>query len=97
MDGKNYILDASDPYTPCFMVPFSLLNTMGFVIDKKNPQLIKITDPGKRNMSMINIQGVVGPSGNLKLAGSVKKFDYARLENKEEYLNDKVRYQKKIF
>ena len=42
---KNYILDATEKQTPSHLVPFKLLNTKAFVVERKNPRLFQSLRP----------------------------------------------------
>lgn len=92
MEGKKYILDATDYYTPVNMIPVELLNTIGFVVDKKNPGFILLRDEGKKRYYHIDLKGTV--SDNLMLSKTrVSQYDYARVGNAEKYAHNKEAYR----
>lgn len=97
VDGKQYILDATDHYTPAFLTPFILLNTTGFIVDKRKFGLVRIIEPSKKNLNIVNLFGTIDASGQVRMKSSVKNFDYARIEKKRKYLEDKSSYQKDFF
>ena len=45
--GSNeYLLDATDPLRPYNILPVAALNQLGWMVEKKNPSWINITNPG---------------------------------------------------
>jgi hypothetical protein len=97
IDNKYYILDGTDQATPSFMVPFDLLNTVGFIVDKKQPALLTIRNEERKNLSLISLNGKVNASGNVELNAIADYYDYSKLEKKTKYLSDKSAYQKDFF
>jgi hypothetical protein len=97
LDNKNYILDGTDQATPSFMVPFDLLNTTAFIVDKKHAALLTIQNEARKNLSLINLNGIVTASGNVELNAIADYYDYSKLEKKVRYLQDKKAYEKDFF
>lgn len=95
--GKQYILDATDRQTPSFMIPFDLLNTTGFIVDKKNAGLVKIADDMRKNSTMIYVTANITGAGLAEADATVKNYDYAKINKKEEYNNNKKKYKKDFF
>jgi len=92
IDGKNYVLDATDAYTPVNLIPAGLLNTTGFVIDKKNYGFIHFTDNSKTKSYGIELNGSLSKEGSVKGSATVNFFDYARIGKTDEYNNSKQKY-----
>jgi hypothetical protein len=92
LDGKKYILDASDAYTPSGMTPIELLNTIGFVVDKKEPVFVRIGDEGRKKAYLINVVSKIDPSAQIVGEASVSMFDYARVSKAHKYISDKDGY-----
>jgi hypothetical protein len=44
--SHEYLLDATDPLCPHTLLPVHALNQLGWLVDKKNPSWITITNPG---------------------------------------------------
>jgi hypothetical protein len=97
IDNKSYILDGTDQATPSFMIPFELLNTTAFIVDKKHGALLTIRNQARKNLSLINLNGKVTPSGNVELNAVADYYDYSKLEKKARYLQDKKAYEKDFF
>ena len=95
--NKHYILDGTDRQTPSEIVPFDLLNTIGFVVDKKNSGLVKITDEARKNTCLIQVTGDVNNFGQVKLDATVDDFDYAKIESKEKWERNKKSYEREFF
>lgn len=97
INENNYILDGTDRQTPSFMVPYKLLNTTGFIVDKKNGHLLAISGNGKKSVNMVNMIGNINEAGSLKLEASVDNYNYSKLDKKEKYNSDKKSYEKEFF
>lgn len=97
INDNHYILDATDRLTPSFTIPFKLLNTTGFIIDRKNAALVKIADSQRKNSNMVNFVGAVNQNGAMKVDVSVNNYDYSKIERKEKYNRDKKKYEKDFF
>jgi hypothetical protein len=92
-EGKNYILDATDKQTPAHLIPVGLLNTKGFVVDKKNPGFISIEDKRGKNLRLVNLRASIDNGGILHAAAAVNSYDYGRIGKADDYKHDKGKYQ----
>jgi hypothetical protein len=96
LDGKKYILDATDPYTPSNMIPSDLLNTVGFVVDKKHFGFLRLSDENKRKLYTIELLGKVDKNGLVQGTASVDFYDYARVGKAEQYNSNKKKYSEQF-
>ncbi|MGZ5191471.1 MAG: transglutaminase-like domain-containing protein, partial [Flavisolibacter sp.] len=92
IDDKKYILDASDSYTPSGMTPVELLNTVGFVVDRKRPVFVRIGDAGKKRSYVINVRSRIAPTAEIYSEASVDMYDYARISKAAKYKSNKEGY-----
>ena len=96
IDGKNYLLDATDKFMPFGMIPFRALNHYGRVMDFKNESVWYDIIPDKNNKIVVRSQ----LKFNLENENSVGKIDMIHMGykavsqrkkiidlSKEEYLN----------
>ena len=56
-DNKQYVLDATQENCPAGLTPYSLLNTTGFLVDKKKFNLIKIAPGNRTYKNVITVTG----------------------------------------
>jgi hypothetical protein len=96
IDGKKYVLDATDPVTPSNMVPRDLVNTVGFVVDKKNSGFVYLTDKTKKKTSLVEVKGNLNDAGLISGSAKVDYYDYARIGKAEEYSSNKEKYLSKF-
>ena len=88
IEGKKYVLDATDKHTPIEMIPFSLVNTLGFAVVWKNtaePFLLEA--PNKLRRTTTFIQSSLDQDGVLSGQVLARSSDYdrvARVENWQE-------------
>jgi hypothetical protein len=93
VDGKSYILDGTDTKTPTGIIPFTFLNTKGFIVDRKKGGFITITDNSRKDRGLINILAQIDPTGIIKGQAAVYNYDYARLDKERMYNNDISKYK----
>jgi hypothetical protein len=91
-DGKQYLLDASQENCPAGLTPYPLLNTTGFLVDKKKFNLIKIAPGNKSYRNVITINGVMDVKGLVTGEANVKSYDYARQLRLADIKNDRKKF-----
>jgi hypothetical protein len=77
-EGKTFILDATRVYTPPGLTPYPLLNTMAFIVDKKNHSLVRILTKTNAYNNSIKVDAKLGTDGLLKGNGQIISSGYAR-------------------
>jgi hypothetical protein len=92
INDKKYILDASDAYTPSGMTPVELLNTTGFVVDRKHPAFVNIGDEGKKRSYVINVRNKIAPTAEINGEASIDMYDYARISKVSKFKSNKDGY-----
>lgn len=96
IDGNRYILDGSDLRTPSHLIPFNLLNTRGFIVDRKKHRFVTITDDRARNLNVVTINGTIEPGGLVTCQASVSNYAYGRISKKEQYNAGKSKYEEEF-
>jgi len=94
-DGKQYILDATQENCPPGLTPYPLLNTTGFLVDKKKYNLVKISPGNKSYKNIIKVNGEMDAKGELTAEAKVKSYEYAKQmrlnavkRNRKSFIND---------
>lgn len=77
-DGHTYILDATQKYCPPGLTPYPLLNTIAFVVDKKDSKLIKILSGRYSYMNTIALNAEINNNGSLKGTGKITSGEYSK-------------------
>src|SRR5258706_5493328 len=98
IDGKDYVLDASQKETPAYLIPAEVLMTEGLVIEK-----IENSDWGWHTLwnkdmmskSMIVTNGEISETGQMKGQTSISSYDYARLSRASEARKGKEKFIEK--
>lgn len=92
---KAFILDATNPYNPDFMVPWDVQFTDGFIVDTKIGQFISLSDTKHRFKINTFLQAEIDEQGIMKGSASVLAFEYAKNQclsslskGKEKYVTD---------
>lgn len=96
IDGKDYLLDATDKYLPFGFLPFRALNHYGRVMDFKNESYWYDIIPEAKNISQIRAQITFNPENQMPEGiMDIQNFGYNAVHKKkskaskteEEYLN----------
>jgi Domain of Unknown Function with PDB structure (DUF3857)/Transglutaminase-like superfamily len=94
-NGKAFILDATNPYNPDFMVPWDVQFTDGFLVDIKNGQFISLSDTKHRFKINTFLQAEIDEQGMMKGSANVLAYEYAKNQRlstlnkgKEKYVTD---------
>lgn len=93
IDNKSYVLDATDSYTPANMIPSELLNTIGFLVDKKDYRFIHLEDNSKKRVRLIQMNSTINANGTVNGNASVNFEGYARVGKAEQYNRNKEKYK----
>lgn len=91
--GNNvYVLDGVSYGTPPTLVPFSVVNTTAFVVNRKGGGIVVLTEKKKMNRNVITIYGKLDSEGLMHGEGNIKSYDYARLNRLRSYHRDKAKF-----
>lgn len=94
---KKYVLDAAGPYTPPFMIPFSVINTNAFVVHRKKGGIVTLTETEKQDRNLVNITASIDENGNIKGEALIQSYDYARLNRLRAWERDKDRFKEDYY
>ena len=95
--NKKYVLDAAGPYTPPFMIPFSVINTKAFVVNRKKGGIITLTETDKKDRNVVNISAAIDENGNIKGHAYIESYDYARITRLRAWERDKDRFKENYY
>jgi hypothetical protein len=95
LDGKTFLMDATDKHTPYFLLPQKCINGEGRVVDERGGRWIKL-EPAGENHSLTQSSVKVKPCGSMEITRRQELNNYYRLErestlrnyNREEYYID---------
>jgi len=95
VDGKAYLLDATDPYLPFGMLPERCLNGEGMVVSDAGPQWIPLKTNAKHD-TKISITASL--SGDGVITGTVDKrySGYAGRRERASFYRDSVEYAENL-
>jgi hypothetical protein len=95
IDGKFYVLDGTDKYTPSGMIPRNVMATEGFVLDPSSETSFRITqlwDDSHVDKNVVVFQAAIDAAGVMKGHATITSRDYGRtrraprLKNREEFV-----------
>jgi hypothetical protein len=91
-DGKTFILDATQTYTPPGLTPYPLLNTIAFIVDKKNFNLIRILSSRNSYSNNITVTGKIDNAGLLTGTAEIVSAGYAKQLRTEKIKRDNKKF-----
>ncbi len=92
VDNKVYFLDASQSNYNISLIPESLLNTTGYLVDRKNSRFIRVSDPLHYDKRTVNITGKITADGFLNGQAYIMDKDYSRTKKENEIRVDRNRF-----
>lgn len=92
INGKAYILDATESYCPPGLIPYSLLNTFALVINNKTKDLIKINSGNESFSSNIKMNSKVDKEGVFSGSAVIINQQYAL-----QYFGSELKKNEKSF
>jgi hypothetical protein len=97
IDDKKYVLDAAGPYTPPFMIPFAVINTNAFVVNRKKGGIIALTETAKKDKNFVSIHAQIDDNGAMTGEADIQSNEYARLTRMRAWERDKDRFRENYF
>jgi hypothetical protein len=89
---RIFILDATEKYGSPELVPYSVLNTFGLVIDKKTKEPIKLSSGFGKYRSSIAVQAEINREGLMNGVATISDFEYAKQFKTESIRQDQKRF-----
>jgi len=80
LNGHEYFLDATDPANKVGLVPYSLLNTTGYLVSRSDSRFLTLTERNRDAKEFININGKIGDDAVLSGEAFLSSVSYSRLE-----------------
>ena len=96
-DNRIFILDASQRTCPPDLIPFPLLNTYAFLVDKSKHKLFRITSNELAYSNDIKIKSMLSENGILKGTVLIKSYDYAKQIQSENIKKDQSQFIRKNY
>ncbi len=92
IDDKKYYLDATDPYGQPEMVPFNILNTTGFIVNRKKGGIVSITDDSRQFKENITVSLKIGANQVISGDAYLNSLQYARIDRLRSWKRNRDRY-----
>jgi hypothetical protein len=93
---KTFILDATQKYSTPDLIPYSLLNTIAFLVNKKQSMLIRIASENDTYKNVITATANVDDKGLLSGTAIIESSGYAKLLRTEKARTDVKKFIKDI-
>ena len=97
INNRKYYLDATDKTIPAQLTPSTILNTTGFIVNRKAGGLLPIVNDSARYKEYIIAQLDMAADGSLSGEVMIKSVDYARIKKLENYKADKEKFLRENF
>lgn len=87
IDGKPYLLDASEPLMPFGLLPLNCINGQGRVIPLKKPSYWYDLRASQKEATRYNLTGELGKDGKIKGVLTTYSIGYAAFNKRRRILN----------
>lgn len=95
--GKPYFLDASGNQVKTELIPENLLNTQGYLVERKTSRFIKVSDPLHFEKRNVSIAGKITSQGILTGQVFVSDQEYSRMHREPELRKNAQTYIRKMY
>jgi hypothetical protein len=96
-NNKFYVLDATDKISTYKLIPASVVNTKGFLVEGENGKWIDVVDTKNKFKIMAAVRGEIDASGNMKGDGMINSSGYAKKIRSESWIKDKDNFKQVYF
>jgi hypothetical protein len=96
INDKKYYLDATDQFAQPEMVPLTVLNTTGFIVNRKNGGIITIADESLQYKESIVNTLQIGADNTIKGVAFLTSLNYARLQRLRSYKRNSEKYMESL-
>jgi hypothetical protein len=77
-DEQVFVLNAADKFNSPGLIPYDVLGTEGFIVDKENMGFATLWNGRKMHKQLISIRGGIDEKDEFKGEASITSMDYAR-------------------
>ncbi|MFT3843985.1 MAG: DUF3857 domain-containing protein [Lacibacter sp.] len=78
-DKEVYVIDASNVFTPPFLIPYSVQFADGYVVDLNNKRFIPLADTKHKYRILTTVSAEINEKGEINGDASVFAYEYARM------------------
>jgi hypothetical protein len=97
VNGKYFVLDATDRILNYKLIPAKIVNTKGFILLGEDGMWKDIAADNYKYKVLTAVHGVVDTAGVMKGDGVIKSSDYARNERCENWLKNTDEFKEEYF
>ncbi len=92
--GENiYILNAADKYNPPTMIPYDVLNSEGFIVDKNNGRWINLSDDKDIYKKTVSLLAEITPQNIMTGSATIYNYGYAKNPMVKRWIEDKSNFE----
>lgn len=96
-NGEPFILDASNPHNPVFMVPWDVQFTDGYIVDKLKAGFISLADTRHRFRVSTSVSADIDEKGMLNGSAFLLAHEYAKNQRLSSFSKGKEKYLTEYF
>lgn len=97
IDGKYWVLDATDKLSPCTLIPSQVVNSNGFLIQGDGGKWIEILEDKIKYKVFTAIRSEIDVNGKMLGEATVNCSGYAKKGRCEKWIKDKEAFKKEYF
>ena len=97
VNDKYYILDATDRTSSYKLIPSTVVNTKGFLVEGSNGKWIDVVENKSKYKIMVASQAEIDETGNMTGESFVNCSGYARKDRCKHWVMDKEKFKQDFF
>jgi transglutaminase-like putative cysteine protease len=97
VEGKGYVLDASNRHNPSFMVPWDVQFTQCYLVDNKIHQLVSLEDMKHGFKLNTSVTATIDDKGTVSGSANVLNYHYSKNQRLTSIGKGKDKYQAEYF
>lgn len=86
---QKYILNAADKYNPAYLIPYDVLGTAGFIVDRVYGGWITLNNPKDKWRNMVSLYATIDSTDLMKGNASVYSYGYAKNPREKDWIENK--------
>lgn len=90
-DGDQFVLNGADKYNAYDVFPYDVQLTSAFIVDRKNPGMVDISDLSKKLRHVVSLWLAVEADGTLEGNATVYSYDYGKNIRRKTYKDNNLR------
>jgi Domain of Unknown Function with PDB structure (DUF3857) len=96
-EGKPFVLNGADDYNPARLIPYDVMGSEGFVVDKEKGGWVTLWDETMLRKNRVALQATIDDKGVMNGECIISSFDYSKNPRVAQLKESKDKFQENYF